>query len=56
MLRSQISNDRSALTNELKLGEDNSDLIKVHPEPNCVSSPRPRPRARVWSGLLHYEN
>ena len=33
-------NDRSVLTNELKLGEDNSDPIKVHPKLNCVSSPR----------------
>ena len=32
-------NDRSALTEEL--GEDNSDSIKVHPELNSVSSPRP---------------
>ena len=34
-------NDRSALTDELKSGEDNSDPIKVHPELNCVTSSRP---------------
>jgi len=34
--------DHSALTDELKLGEDNSNPIKVHPELNCVPSPRPR--------------
>ena len=32
-------NDRSALTN-VKVGEDNSDPIKVHPELNIGSSPR----------------
>ena len=37
-------NDRLALTDELKLGEDNGDPIKVHPELNSVSSPRPRVR------------
>ena len=34
-------NDLSALTDELKLGGDNSDSIKVHPELNCVFSPQP---------------
>ena len=33
--------DHSALTDELKLGEDNSDPIKVHPELNFVSSQQP---------------
>ena len=42
MLRSRMANDHSALTDELKLGEDNSDPIKVHPELNSVSSLRPR--------------
>ena len=40
-LREWIANDRSALNNELKLGEDNSDPIKVHPELSSISSPRP---------------
>ena len=31
-LRQQIVNNRSALSDELKLAEENSDLIKVHPE------------------------
>jgi len=35
-----MANDRSALTDELKLREDNSDLIKIHPKLNCHSSPR----------------
>jgi len=29
--------DSSALTDELKLREDNSDLIGIHPELNCAS-------------------
>jgi len=37
-------NNRSALTKRLKLGEDNSDPIKVHPELNSVSSPGPSVR------------
>ena len=36
-----MNRERSALPNEFKLGEDNSDQIKVHPELNCVSSRRP---------------
>jgi len=39
-----MANDRSALTDELQLGEDNSDPIKVHSELNSVSSPRPSAR------------
>jgi len=35
------NNNRSALTDELKLGEDKSDPINVHPELNSSSSPRP---------------
>ena len=34
-------NDCSALTDELKLEEDNSDPIKIHPELDCISSSRP---------------
>ena len=41
MLKERIANDRSALTDELKLGEGNSDPIKVQPELKNVSSPRP---------------
>ena len=37
-----IANDCSALNDELKLREDNSDPIKIHLEPNCVSSPWPK--------------
>jgi len=44
MLRWQIANNRSALTNEFKLGEGNSDPIKVHRELNSVSSPQPSVR------------
>ena len=40
LITTLIANDHSTLTDELKLGEDNSDPIKVHPEPNCISSPR----------------
>ena len=36
-----MADDHSALIDELKLGEGNSDPIKVHPELNSVSSPRP---------------
>jgi len=39
-----MANDHSALTDELKLGKDNSDSFKVHPELNCVSSPQPNVR------------
>jgi len=44
MLKERIANDRSVLTEELKLREDNSDPIKVHPELNSVSSSRPSVR------------
>jgi len=40
MLRERIANDRSALTDEFRLGEENSDPIKVHPDLNNISSPR----------------
>ena len=33
-----------ASNDEFKLGEDNSNPFKVHPELNCVSSPRPSVR------------
>jgi len=33
----KIVNDSSALTEELKLTEDNSDLIEIHPELHCAS-------------------
>ena len=39
-------NDRSALTDEFKLGKDNSGPIKIHPELNYVSSLRPCVRDR----------
>jgi len=39
-LKERIVNDRSALTDEVKLGEDNSDLIKVYLELNSAPSPR----------------
>ena len=39
--------DRSALTDKLKLGEDNSDPIKVHPELKRVSPPQPCVRVLV---------
>jgi len=54
--------DRSALTDELKLGEDNTDPVKVHPELNSVSSPRPSvrvlmtknfPKTSVASSRMH---
>jgi len=45
-LKEQIANERSALTEELKLREDNSDPIKVHPELYSVSAPRPSVRDR----------
>ena len=54
--------DRSALTDELKLGEDNSDRIQVHPELNSVSSLRPSvcvlatekfPQSSVASARVH---
>jgi len=48
-LRWQIANDHSALTDELILGEDNSDPIKVHPELHCVSSLQPGIRGRNFS-------
>jgi len=35
------NNNRSALTDEFKLREGNSDPIKVHPELNCIFSLRP---------------
>jgi len=35
-----IVNDSSALTNELRLREDNSDAIKILPELNCAFSSR----------------
>jgi len=47
---------RHALTEELKLGEDNSDPIKVHPELNRISSPRPCVRAlaaRNFTGCIN---
>jgi len=37
----RIVKDCSALTDELKLREDDSDPIKSHPELNCASSRRP---------------
>jgi len=46
--------DCSALTDELKLREDTSDLIKVHPELNCASSPRPRVRENASAPIVFY--
>ena len=46
-------NDRSTLADELKLREANSDPIKVHPELNCISSPRVRDR--IFSKSFSYE-
>jgi len=46
-LRERIANNRSALTEELQLVEDNSDPIRVHPELTSVSSPRPSVRVLV---------
>jgi len=42
----------STLTDELRVGEDNSDPIKIHPELNCASSPRPCLRTRDRMHLL----
>ena len=40
-LGKRIAHDRLALTDELKLGEDNCYLTKVHPQLNCVTPLRP---------------
>jgi len=45
-------NDCSALIEELKLGEDNSDPIKVHPELNCVSAAQNFGREQTNSPLI----
>jgi len=46
-----FATDSSALTNKLKLGEDNSDPIKIHLELNCVFSSRPRVRVLAMNAI-----